>query len=142
MVRVFLPMASPPSYSRFYYVSSPSLFGVTFLYIITSLTGSFYGTDAMTSFSESNDDLNSDEDLDMDVGVEQEEAQDANIRQEGVMQDADAQDMPTEIRQVGFQDARVGAQVRQVKARVRQVKAPIQFRTGLRSQITLGEEIT
>ena len=85
MVRVFLPMASPPSYSRFYYVSSPSLFGVTFLYIITSLTGSFYGTDAMTSFSESNDDLNSDEDLDMGISLEQEEVQDTNVGQQGAV---------------------------------------------------------
>ena len=73
----------------------------------------------MTSFSESDDDLNSGEDLDMDVSIEQEEAQDANI-QEDVMQDADAQDIPAS-----------GS-----------TKAPIRFRRGLRSQITLGEEIT
>ena len=75
-------------------------------------------TDPTTSFSKSDDDLHSDEDLNMDVSLEQEEVQDADVGQ--------TQDMPMEIRQVEVQDAPVGAR----------------FRGGLRSQITLGEEIT
>ena len=38
-------------------------------------------TDATTSFSESDDDLHSDEDLNMDVSLEQEEVQDADVGQ-------------------------------------------------------------
>ena len=84
-------------------------------------------TDPKTGFSESDDDLHSDEDLNKGVSLEQEEVQDADAGR--------TQDMPIEIRQVEVQDAPVGT-------RFGQAKVPIRFRRGLRSQITLGEEIT
>ena len=68
-------------------------------------------TDTTTSFSESDDDLHLDEDLNMDGSLEQEEVQDANVGQQDTMQDTDVgqtQDILMEIRKVEVQDAPVG----------------------------------
>ena len=90
----------------------------------TTTTGSDseFHTDATTSFSGSEDNL------DIDGSFEQVKEQDTIV----------GQDMPMGV-------GKLGVQVRQPEVcdtRVGRVVRPVQFRRGLHSPITLGEEIT